>query len=160
MQFLLLLLLFFKLYIIVWVLPNIKMNLPQVYMCSPSWTLLPPPSPYHPSGPSQCISPKHSVLCIEPGLVTHFIYDIICFNAILPNHPPPPSPKHFFIHSSVDGHLGWFYLLAIVTTQDEHSCEDISSRCHCLLKEMWVEYPHGFGTVRVHISFWMDCHNA
>ena len=23
------------------------MNPPQVYMCSPSWTLLPPPSPYH-----------------------------------------------------------------------------------------------------------------
>ena len=22
------------------------MNPPQVYMCSPSWTLLPPPSPY------------------------------------------------------------------------------------------------------------------
>ena len=35
------------------------MNLPQVYMCSPSWTLLPPPSPYHPSGSSQCTSPKH-----------------------------------------------------------------------------------------------------
>ena len=31
-------------------LPYIKMNLPQVYMCSPSWTLLPPPSPFHPSG--------------------------------------------------------------------------------------------------------------
>ena len=41
---------FFKLYIIVLALPNIKMNLPQVYMCSPSWTLLPPPSPFHPSG--------------------------------------------------------------------------------------------------------------
>ena len=40
----------FKLYIIVLVLPNIKMNPPQEYMCSPSWTLLPPPSPYHPSG--------------------------------------------------------------------------------------------------------------
>ena len=26
------------------------MNPPQVYMCSPSWNLLPPPSPYHPSG--------------------------------------------------------------------------------------------------------------
>ena len=36
----------FKLYIIVLVLPNIKMNPPQVYMCSPSWTLLPPPSPF------------------------------------------------------------------------------------------------------------------
>ena len=37
------------------------MNLPQVYMCSPSWTLLPPPSPYHPSGSSECTSPKHPV---------------------------------------------------------------------------------------------------
>ena len=35
------------------VLPYIKMNLPQVYMCSPSWTLLPPPSPNHSSGSSQ-----------------------------------------------------------------------------------------------------------
>ena len=37
----------FKLYITVLVLPNIKMNPPQVYMCSPSWTLLPPPSPFN-----------------------------------------------------------------------------------------------------------------
>ena len=68
------------------VLPYIEMNLPQVYMCSPSWTLLPPPSPYHPSGSSHCTSPKHPVSCIEPGLVTHFIYDIIHIS-ILPNHP-------------------------------------------------------------------------
>ena len=58
--------LIFKLYIIVLFLPNIKMNPPQVYMGSPSWTLLPPPSPFHPSGSSQCTSPKHPVLCIEP----------------------------------------------------------------------------------------------
>ena len=37
------------------------MNPPQVYMCSPSWTLFPPPSPFHPSGSSQCTSPKHPV---------------------------------------------------------------------------------------------------
>ena len=55
----------FKLYKIVLVLPNIKMNPPQVYMCSPSWTLLSPPSPYHPSGSSQCTSPKHPVSCIN-----------------------------------------------------------------------------------------------
>ena len=48
----------FKLYKIVLVLPNIKMNPPQVYMCSPSWTLLPPPSPFLPSGLCQCTSPK------------------------------------------------------------------------------------------------------
>ena len=47
------------------VLPYINMYLPQVYMCSPSWTLLPPPSPYHLSGSSQCTSPKHPVSCIN-----------------------------------------------------------------------------------------------
>ena len=41
------------------------MNPPQVYMCSLSWTLLPPPFPYHPSGSSQYISPKHPVSCID-----------------------------------------------------------------------------------------------
>ena len=39
--FFFLILFYFKLYIIVLVLPNTKMNPPQVYMCSPSWTLLP-----------------------------------------------------------------------------------------------------------------------
>ena len=73
------------------------MNLPQVYMCSPSWTLLPPPSPYHPSGSSQCTSPKHPVSCIEPGLVTHLLYDNIHismpFSQIIPPSPSPTSTK-------------------------------------------------------------------
>ena len=43
------------------------MNPPQVYLCSPSWTLLPPPSPYPPTRSSQCTSPKNPVSCIEPG---------------------------------------------------------------------------------------------
>ena len=38
---------YFLLYNILLVLPYINMNLPQVYMCSPSWTPLPPPSPHH-----------------------------------------------------------------------------------------------------------------
>ena len=69
------------------------MNPPQVYTCSPSWTLLPPPSPHHPSGSSQCTSPKHPVSCIEPGLASRFIYDILhvsmTFSQIF---PPSPSP--------------------------------------------------------------------
>ena len=65
----------FKLYNIVLVLPYINMNPPQVYTCSPCWTLIPPPSPYHPSGSSQCTSPKHPVPCIKPGLATRFIYE-------------------------------------------------------------------------------------
>ena len=79
-----------------------NMNLPQVYTCSPSWTLLPPPSPYHPSGSSQCTSPKHPVSCIEPGLVTHFIYDIIHvsmpFSQIIPPSPSPTESKNCSIH--------------------------------------------------------------
>ena len=38
---------------------------------------LPPASPYHPSGSSQCTSPKLPVSLIEPGLTIHFLYDII-----------------------------------------------------------------------------------
>ena len=57
----------------------IKMNLPQVYVCSPSWTLLPPPFPYHPSGSSQCTSPKHPVSSIKPGLAIHFIFWMLSF---------------------------------------------------------------------------------
>ena len=73
------------------------MNLPQVYMCSPSWTLLPPPSAYHPSGSSQCTSPNHPVSCIKPGLAIRFLYDIIHvsmpFSQIIPPLPLPQSPK-------------------------------------------------------------------
>ena len=75
------------------VLPYINMNPPQVYTCSPSWSPLPPPSPYHPSGSSQCTSPKLPLSCIEPGLAIHFLYDIIHvsmpFSQII-----PPSLSH------------------------------------------------------------------
>ena len=66
----------FLLYNTVLVLPYINMNLPRVYTCSQSWTPLPPPSPYHPSGSYQCTSPKHPVSCIRPGLVIHFICEL------------------------------------------------------------------------------------
>ena len=84
------------------VLPYINMNPPRMYTCSQSWTLLPPPSPYHPSGSSQCTSPKHPVSCIEPGLAIHFLYDIIHvlmpFSQIIPPFPLPQSPKDCFIY--------------------------------------------------------------
>ena len=93
----------FKHYNIVLVLPNIKMNPPPVYMCSPPWTLLPPLSPYHPSGSSQCTSPKHPVSCIKPGLATHFIYDIIRismpFSHIISPSPSPTESKRLFYTS-------------------------------------------------------------
>ena len=67
--------------------------------------LNPPPSspPYHPSGSSQCTSPKHPVSCIEPGLATRFIHDIIHismpFSQILPPSPSPTESKRLFYTS-------------------------------------------------------------
>ena len=105
---------------------NIKMNPPQVYMCSPSCTLLPPPSPYHPSGSSQCTSPKHPVSCIEPGLATRFIYIIhvsMPFSQIIPPFPSPTESERLFytsvslLLSRTQGycyHLSKFHIYALV----------------------------------------------
>ena len=85
------------------VFPYINMNPPWVYTCSPSWTPLPSPSLYHPSGSSQRTSPKHPVSCIEPGLAIHFKYDIIHvsmpFSQIIPPLPSPTESKRLFYTS-------------------------------------------------------------
>ena len=108
-------------------LPYINMNLPQIYTCSPSWTHLPPPSLYQPSGSSQCTSPKHPVSCIESGLAIRFIYDIIHvsmpFSQIIPPSPSPTESKRLFytsvslLLSHIQGHhyhLSKFHIYALV----------------------------------------------
>ena len=119
------------------VLPYINMNLPRVYTCSPSWTPLPPPSPYHPSGSSQYTSPEHPVSCIKPGLAIHFTYDIIQvsmpFFQIIPPSPSPTESKRLFytsvslLLSHIQGyhyHLSKFHIYALVYngTPLQYSC--------------------------------------
>ena len=52
------------------------MNQPWVYICPPSQTSLPPPSPSHPSGLSQCtgFGFECPVSCIKLGLVIYFTH--------------------------------------------------------------------------------------
>ena len=69
------------------------MNQPWVYMCPPS----------HPSGSSQCVSPEHTVSCIEPGLAICFTYDdihvsMLC-SQIIPHSPSPTESKRLFFTS-------------------------------------------------------------
>ena len=109
------------------VLPHINMNPPQVYTCSQSRNLLPPPSPHHPSGSSQCTSPKHPAPCIEPRLVIHFLYDIthvsMPFSQIIPPSSSPTESKRPFytsvslLLSHIQGyccHLSKFHIYALV----------------------------------------------
>ena len=89
--------------------------------------LNPPPSLYHPSGWSQCTSPKTPVSCIEPGLETRFIYDIIHvpmpFSQIFPPSPSPTESIRLnytsvsFLLSRIQGycyHLSKFHIYALV----------------------------------------------
>jgi len=99
-----------------WFLPYIDMNQPQVYMCSPSWPSLPPPSPSHPSGASQCTSPEHPVSCLEPGLAIYFIYDNIHVSMLFfkSSHPCllPQSPKAYYLRLCL---FKFFYLFIFST---------------------------------------------
>ena len=85
----------------------------------------PSPSPYHPSGSSQWTSPKHPVSCIEPGLATRFIHDILHvsmpFSQIF---PPSPSPTE-----SIRLFYWWF------CTHWFRSC----SRAFALIVSLWLE---------------------
>ena len=103
------------------------MNLPQVYACSPSRIPLPPPSPYHPSGSSQCTSPENPVSCIEPGLAICFTYDNIHvsmpFSQTIPPSPSPTESKRLFytsvslLLSRIQGYhyyLSKFHIYALV----------------------------------------------
>ena len=82
-------------------LPYIHMNLPQVYMCSPSCTPLLPPSRYHPSGSSQCTSP--SILYPASNLDWRFVSYMILymFYCHSPKSLPPITESKRLFYTSV-----------------------------------------------------------
>ena len=110
-----------------WCLLYIHMNQPWVYMCSPSLTPFPPPSPSHPSGSFQCTSPEHPLSCIKPGPVICFTYDnihisMLFFQVIPPSPSPTESNSMFFtsvslLLSCIQGHhyhLSKFHIYVLI----------------------------------------------
>ena len=92
---------------------------------------LPPTSPYHLSGSSQCTSPKHPVSCIKPTLTIRFLYDTIHvsmpFSQIIPPSPSPTESKRLFytsvslLLSHIQGyryHLSKFHIYVLVYCTD------------------------------------------
>ena len=88
--------------------------------------LNPPPSSL-PIPSLWVVPPKHPVSCIEPGLATRFIYDIIHismpFSQIIPPSPSPTEFKRLFytsvslLLSRIQGycyHLSKFHIYALV----------------------------------------------
>ena len=86
-------------YNIVLVLSYIDMNLPWVYMCSPSWTSLPSPSPSHPSS-APAPSTLYHALNLDWWSVSHVIIYMFQCHSPKPSHPHPlpQSPKDYSIH--------------------------------------------------------------
>ena len=76
-----------------WLLPYNDMNQPWVYMCPPSQTPLPSPSPSHPSELSQGGSALFHASNLDWSSISHMV--IYMFSAILSHHP-----TFAFSHSS------------------------------------------------------------
>ena len=109
--------------------------------CSPSWIPLPPPSPCHPSGSSQCTSPKHPVSFMEPGLVIRYFlklryWKLIKYRAILLRKCN--KKLGIFIFSS---ELIWFTVTKIykqIQRKIFHGMEEIPVSNMLLVWKYWI----------------------
>ena len=81
-------------------MPYTDMNQPWIYMCSPFRPPLPPPSPSHPSGSSQCTSPEHLSHASSLGWwsVSPLIVGLFQCYSLRTSHLLPQSPKVCSVH--------------------------------------------------------------
>ena len=92
------------------------MKQPWIYMCSPSLSPLPPRSPTHPSGSSQCTSPEHLSHASNLGNPICFTLDNVLVSMLFSqNILPSPSPTESNIcsihHVSFSVTVDWrFYV--------------------------------------------------
>ena len=122
-----------------------------------------PPSPYHPSGSSQCTSPKHPVSCIEPGLAIRFIYDVIHvsmpFSQIIPPSLSPTESKRLF-YTSVS------LLMSCKITADGDCSHEINKRCLILGRKFMTNLDTILKSRetcvhlwRIHVEVWQNQYN-
>ena len=118
------------------------MNQPWVYTCSPSWNPLPRSSPYHPSGSSQCTSPKHSILlcCCRCCWVTSIVSD-----SVQPHRWQPIRLPHPWTSSGKNTGVGCHFLLQWMKVKSESEVAQLcpTPRPH-VLQPTRLLYPWDF----------------
>ena len=98
--------------------------------------LNPPPSAYHPSGSSQCTSPKHPVSCIEPRLATCFVHDII--------HVSMPFSQIFPLSPSATESIRLFYTsVSLLLSRTQGYCYHLSKFHIYALEYCIYVFPSG-----------------
>ena len=123
-----------------------------------SWTLLPPPSPSHPSGWSQCTSFECPVSCIKLGLVIYFTYGNIhvsvLFSQIIPPSPSSTESSSLFFTSYFTlynrlqfhpPHKNWFKCILFNSWVIFH-CVYVHNGIHC---DVWTSADGHLGCFHV-----------
>ena len=112
------------------------MNQPWIYMCSPSRSPLPPPSPSHPSGSSQCTSPEHFnwiwriFLSVKSFILLKYIYILSFEFLVLLDGFSPCKLNMLFSRCSskmywLTLHRVWMQYISFIWSMREENCHSV-----------------------------------
>ena len=132
------------------------MNPPWVYMCSPSWTPLPPPTPNHPSGSSQCTSPKGPVSNLDWRFVSYMTLNMFQCHSPKSSHPLPRQDDYKCIWKNEPT---WI-IRKTLNQWKKASLSIVLIMVLQILKSTGIRSVQSLSHVRLFATPWTDAHQA